>query len=187
MSENASPLITLTVLFAHMTRYFMAADLLAFARTPMSGTLHDAANRAASLKWCKIAEGDTDTEPLAHLMLDSYHGTIDDQGETIIEARSEVAKLFANEYGVFDRDTSIVCEAADHLASATIITRIRNIPFVAFSMTAPSHKRQGLARAGLTRVMKSLAERREHKLRLMVTKGNTPAETLYTSLGFVAE
>jgi ribosomal protein S18 acetylase RimI-like enzyme len=52
-------------------------------------------------------------------------------------------------------------------------------------MTAPDDKRQGLARAGLTRVMRTLALRGEQKLHLVVTPSNQPAVALYTSLGFV--
>ncbi len=170
-----------------MTRYFMTADLTALARTASIANALDNAARTEVSTWRTLAEGDADAESLSVLMLESYRGSIDDQGETIVEARSEVAKLLRNEYGVLDRGSSIVCDVQGVLASATIITRIRDVPFLAFSMTAPSHKRRGLAHAGLTRVMSLLAQRGERSLKLMVTKGNTPAETLYTSLGFVPE
>jgi ribosomal protein S18 acetylase RimI-like enzyme len=60
-------------------------------------------------------------------------------------------------------------------------------PFVAFSVTAPDVKGQGLARAGLTRAINRLAAAGDPVLRLVVTQGNLPAERLYASLGFVAE
>lgn len=170
-----------------MTRYFMAADLTTFASRSASNEISSIDARASSHRWRSLAKGNADAEALAILMLNSYRGTTDDAGETIIEARSEVAKLLGNEYGMLDRTASLVCDEQGQLASATIITRIRDVPFLAFSMTAPPFKRQGLARMGLTRVMSLLAERGERSVRLMVTKGNTPAETLYTSLGFVSE
>ncbi|MFO0857430.1 MAG: GNAT family N-acetyltransferase [Phycisphaerales bacterium] len=170
-----------------MTRYFMVADLTTLDSRFASNNPSSIDAHASSHRWRTLIEGHADAEALAVLMLNSYRGSIDDAGETIVEARSEVAKLLGNEYGMLDRSASLVCDEQGQLASATIITRIRDVPFLAFSMTAPPFKRQGLARTGLTRVMTLLAERGERSLRLMVTKGNTPAETLYTSLGFVSE
>ena len=126
----------------------------------------------------------TDTEALARLMLDAYAGTIDDSGnETIETARAEVQRLMRGDYGALD-SVSRVVERDGTLASATIVTHHRGAPFIAFSMTAPSWKRQGLARSGLLHVMHALASRRERQLHLVVTKGNTPAENLYVALGF---
>jgi ribosomal protein S18 acetylase RimI-like enzyme len=132
------------------------------------------------------APSDADAEPLARLMLDAYAGTIDNAGdETIETARVEVAKLVRGDFGPFDAASSVVVERDHALASATIITRDRGEPLLAFSMTAPRWKRQGLARAGLLHVMHGLHARGECRLHLVVTAGNTPAESLYRSLGFV--
>lgn len=144
----------------------------------------------------------TDAEPLAQLMFDSYRRTIDDAGETLDDARSEVAKLFRGDFGTFDIAASLVvaqdrgrsaADVADQsapLASATLITRDRTKyatgeAFLAFSMTAPAVKRQGLARAGLLHAIHILHARGESRLHLVVTRANTPAVRLYESLGFV--
>lgn len=140
-----------------------------------------------------------DAAGLARLMLDAYAGTIDDEGASLEDAQSEVAKLFAGEFGAFDAEASLVVERAGTgtLASATLITRNTGsmkgpigLPigvgeaFLAFSMTAPADKRQGLARAGLIAVMARLHRRGEARLHLVVTRGNVAA-VLYESLGFV--
>lgn len=133
-----------------------------------------------------------DADPLAHLMLDSYRGSVDDNGETLEDAKRDVAKLLAGDFGATDYGASVVVEHAGDLASATIITRDRVAPpplapgeaFLAFSMTAPTWKRQGLARSGLTHAIAILRSRGEPRLHLVVTRTNTPAVALYRALGF---
>lgn len=134
-----------------------------------------------------------DAPMLALLMYESYRGTVDDAGETHDDARGEVAKLLAGDFGAVDWGASLVCASKAGLASATIITRDGVAPpplalgeaFLAFSMTAPHAKRQGLARAGLLQAVATLRARGEHRLHLVVTRANTPALRLYESLGFV--
>lgn len=142
---------------------------------------------ATAYEWDHIARAPRadDAEQLAVLMYTSYRGTTDDAGETLDDARGEVRKLLTDQFGLFDATRSAVYEMDGALGAATILTRWRDAPFVAFSMTAPEWKRRGLARAGLVRAMRALAADGESIVRLIVTDGNTPAESLYTSLGFV--
>jgi ribosomal protein S18 acetylase RimI-like enzyme len=128
-------------------------------------------------------------------MLDAYRGTIDDGGETLDDARNEVSKLFSGAYGTLD-DASRVWRhrTSNMLVSATVITRDAlgskggsptHEAFLAFSLTHPTHQRQGLARMGLMHAMQTLRTRGEQRMHLVVTQGNTRAEALYTSMGFI--
>jgi ribosomal protein S18 acetylase RimI-like enzyme len=134
----------------------------------------------------------SDAEQLAALMLDSYRGTVDDEGETIDDARRVVAALIAGEFGTADWDASVVFEREGRVVSAALVTRDRVAPpplvageaFLAFSMTAASEKRRGLGRAGVMRVVEILRRRGEPRLHLVVTRANVPAVTLYLALGF---
>jgi len=128
-----------------------------------------------------------DATAIAELMLAAYRGTIDDEGETPQETLDVVRRLFAGEFGAVLWNISEVTERAGRLVAATMCTVWQGRPFVAFMVTAPECKRQGLARAGLTRAINRLAAAGDPLLRLVVTAGNTPAEMLYASLGFVAE
>ncbi len=133
-----------------------------------------------------------DAEALATLMYDAYRGTIDDTGETREDTCVEVEKLFRGDFGALDIPASLVVERDGKLASATIVTRDRTKyatgeAFVAFSMTAPEWKRQGLARLGLLHVISLLRGRGEPRVHLLVTCENTPAVRLYESLGFVVK
>ncbi|MCY2967085.1 MAG: GNAT family N-acetyltransferase [Planctomycetota bacterium] len=127
-----------------------------------------------------------DRQDLADLMLAAYRGTIDDSGETIDDARAEIDRLFAGEYGEFLPDCSEIIERDGKLVSATLVTRYQGKPLLAFSFTAPHWQRCGLARAGMLRAMDRLCGQGETELGLVVTSGNKPAEALYASLGFRA-
>ena len=126
-----------------------------------------------------------DAEGLALLMHAAYAGTIDDEGETLEDTRAVVAQYFAGEFGPPMPAVSEVVQRDGELVAATLLTQWWRGPFVAFMITAPHAQRQGLARAGLTRAMNRLADGDEPWLRLVVTAGNTRAEALYASLGFV--
>jgi hypothetical protein len=105
-----------------------------------------------------------DAERLARLMLDSYRGTVDDGGETLDDARREVTKLIAGDFGSVDWEASVVVERDGQLSSATIVTRDRVAPpplrageaFVAFSnvkpeLPSPSARPRGPSRIGNAR------------------------------------
>ncbi len=126
----------------------------------------------------------SDAEQLAALMLAAYRGTCDEQGETIDDARLEVARLFEGEYGDLIPDCSEIVVRGSDLVAATLVTMWKGTPLLAFSMTHPACKRTGLARAGIGRCMESLRNTGHDELRLVVTRGNTGAERLYESLGF---
>jgi len=125
-----------------------------------------------------------DAPKLAALMLDAYRGTVDAGEETAGEALVEVLKTFDGEYGAFMRSCSRVVQHDNELVSATLLTRWKDRPFVAFAMTAPGWKRRGLARASMINAMQEVLARGDDKLGLVVTVTNTPAFNLYQSLGF---
>ncbi len=122
---------------------------------------------------------------LGTLMHRAYLGTIDYEGETIEDAIAEVRKTFAGEHGALMNACSTLIERDRNLVSATLVTRWRDSPFIAFSMTDPLFKRRGLARACLISSTNKLAAAGERELRLVVTLANEPAMALYESLGFV--
>lgn len=130
---------------------------------------------------------DDEVEALGSLMYRAYFGTIDYDGETEEQATAEIAKTIAGEYGVFDRESSRVCEHEGRIASAALVTRWEGRPFVAFTMTRPELKKQGYGRACMAGAMRALSSRGEDKLRLLVTVANLPAVALYESLGFAFE
>jgi GNAT superfamily N-acetyltransferase len=126
--------------------------------------------------------GPEDLEALAELMLEAYRGTIDYEGETIVEARDEVSGYLAHDplldhsRMVFDGSTA---------ASAVLLTTWRDEPFVAYVMTRPERKRQGLARTVLLDALTSVRTGGWSCVHPFITDGNVASEVLFASLGAV--
>ena len=153
-------------------RSFMAASLAVLPETSLEG-LH--------------APTEADKPALARLMYEAYEGTIDYEGEDITQCLAEIEKTYSGDYGAFNLECSRLANVAGTLASAALLTRWQDRPFVAFSMTAKSFSGRGLARACLLSAMRALRESGESEVRLVVTLANTPAFALYQSLGFRIE
>ncbi|MBU6412892.1 MAG: GNAT family N-acetyltransferase [Planctomycetes bacterium] len=126
-----------------------------------------------------------DAALLADLMFSSYRGTPDDEGGDRAAALAEVHSTLSGTYGPFDFVASEIIIINDIAASATLVTHYQSDILIAFSMTAPIHTRQGLARAGLVRTLHRLREAGHTNAFLAVTDANTAARHLYQSLGFV--
>ena len=82
---------------------------------------------------CAVAPGTrpfaaADAQALARLMLDSYRGSVDDGGETLDDARRDVGRLLAGDFGTVDWGACTVVERQGTLASATILPRDRAAP-----------------------------------------------------------
>jgi ribosomal protein S18 acetylase RimI-like enzyme len=129
---------------------------------------------------------DHDAEAIAVLMFEAYRGTIDaEPTDTLDTARSEVATTLEGGYGDPMPEASFLVVEGDRLVSASLVTRWRDHPLIAFTMTMPDRAGRGLARAALTRSLTALADAGEDHVDLAVTDGNEPAQHLYETLGFV--
>ena len=152
-------------------------------RIPMSLKLQ---TQTSDKQWpCRCVES-TDADDLAILLHAAFRGTIDDEGETHADARKEIDKTFAGEYGLWLPECSFVLEQGEFLASACLISWYEPsaAPFVVFTMTRPEYKGQGMARYLLKRSINALIAQEYSHLELLVTDGNKPAQALYASLGF---
>ncbi len=154
------------------TRAFMRAELVGNAQ-PTTSAIRSVTSE--------------DLASLASLMYRAYIGTVDYDGETPEQSEEEMRKTFEGEYGPFDPECSTLIEREGQVLSATLITRFQGRPFVAFSMTDPSVRDQGLARSCMLAAMAALRSRHETELRLVVTLANAPAVALYSKLGFEIE
>lgn len=126
-----------------------------------------------------------DSPILAQLMFDAYRGTPDDEGGDLAAAIAEVQSTLSGAYGPFDYAASEVIVRDGMAASATLVTHYQSDILIAFSMTAPSHKRQGLARSGLIRTLHRLRNAGHAEAFLAVAQNNEIAKHLYESLGFI--
>ena len=122
----------------------------------------------------------SDRDALAELMLDAYVGTIDYEGETLQEARHEVASWFEEQPLL---DHSYCAIVAGQLSSAVLVSERRSMPFIGYVMTRASQKHRGLARLVTQTSLNSLIHGGHERVVFFITAGNTASEALFSSLG----
>lgn len=123
-----------------------------------------------------------DVDALATLLLNSYKGTVDDEGETIAEAR-EFAECALTENTLFEASWLVV-DRSELPLCAIVIQRWRGEPLVGFVITDSNYKNCGLGRNLVQRAMLSLRRMGEAVAVAFITEGNSPSERLFARLGF---
>lgn len=120
-------------------------------------------------------------------MVSAYRGTVDDEGETEVEALAEIEKTMKGGYGDWLQDYSIGTWIDESLASAVVVTMFENLPLYAFCVTRGGYKRRGHCERLMRRSLGLLYRRRFPKAHFFVTASNKPAEKLYRKLGFTPD
>jgi len=129
-----------------------------------------------------------DIELLGELMLSAYLGTIDYEGETLQETIAEVQKTLQGGYGPFLAFCSFIIEREKRAISASLITYFPKFstPLLAFSMTHPDFKNQGMATFLIRKSINTLLSLGYDELSLVVSVENSPARYIYEKMGFQA-
>lgn len=127
----------------------------------------------------------SDAEGLAELMLDAYRGTIDYDGETLDDSRSEIASYF-DESDLPPLPQYSWVLATDEIIAACLVSYwpARDRPLIAYVMTRALAKGQGYAARLVVASLRDLAEAGYAEARAVITEGNTPSERLFARLGF---
>jgi ribosomal protein S18 acetylase RimI-like enzyme len=141
---------------------------------------------------CARAPQPADAPALAALFHSAYRGSLDDDGETLADWQTRMTQFMRGDFGapmwsVSELRPDPSSNGLRALQAATLVSLCQAQPLVLFVATAPGLRRQGLARAGLTRTINRLAAGDEAFVRLVLTEGNAPATGLYESLGFRPE
>lgn len=126
-----------------------------------------------------------DHAALAQLMLDAYRGTPDDDGETLADAEQAVAHYW-RELNPLPDCSWVVPGPAGRLYAACLIGWYPDwrAPIVAYSMTHPDVKRQGLAIHLVRAALAALSDQGYTQVYAVITVGNTASEQLFQRLGF---
>jgi ribosomal protein S18 acetylase RimI-like enzyme len=128
-----------------------------------------------------------DAAALAALMMSAYRGTVDDEGETEVEALAEIEKTMKGGYGDWLQNYSLGTWIDESLVSAVVVTVFENLPLYAFCLTRDGDKRQGHCERLMRRSLGLLYGRQFPKAHLFVTASNQPAGKLYRKLGFTPD
>ena len=128
----------------------------------------------------------SDVHSLGVLMLEAYQGTIDYEGETLQDAVSEVQATIDGKYGLFLNECSFLIEEGERILSACMVTwsERMQLPLLAYSMTHPAVKNQGMATFLIKKSINALHAQRYREVYLVVTEGNEAAQHLYKKIGF---
>lgn len=124
---------------------------------------------------------------LGDLFFDAYQGTVDDEGETVEQARMEANATLKGEYGSVIWEASFVLAEQDRMAGVSLITLHENKPLLAFSAVKKVSQRSGVASCLIAHSVTALSRDGYDSLRLFVTKTNSPATALYRKLAFKIE
>ncbi len=129
---------------------------------------------------------DADTAVLAGLMMDSYIGTIDYDGETLQDAVKEVEGYFASKTGQALLDCSWLCLSGEELASACLVALRpdRPGPSISYLMTRSRWKNKGMATIVLDKALGSITDQGHKKVHAFITEGNRPSEAIFNHFGF---
>ena len=123
---------------------------------------------------------------LAPLFLSAYHGSVDDEGETLQDWEEIIEDIKADKFGERIDDASFVIHENGELTSGIVIGLEDDYPYIISLVTLPSCQRQGLA-TKLTLLASKVLKEKYKKLVLYVNENNKNAITLYTKLRFISE
>lgn len=130
-----------------------------------------------------------DREALGRLYFESYDPGI--ACDTLAEAIDDIQASFDGEYGRLLEDASVVAIDGSVLVGAVLTVHrppwegLADCPLIIELFVDRGHRRRGIGKHLIERVVKSLAESGEHQVSLRMAVDNRPALALYDSLGFV--
>jgi len=125
---------------------------------------------------------DVGREALAQLMLDAYRDTIDYDGETMVEARAEIADLFDEGDPILDASFSL--HIGGTLSAAIVAIPFEAAALIAFVMTRPEFTNRGCAARLVQRCITALGAAGMPRVHAFITEGNGPSVTVFTRAGF---
>ena len=144
-------------------------------RLDRSGAMH------AAIEHAFVRPSDVGTEALASLLLDAYRGTIDDEGETIVEAREAIAFML-------DRCVPACSWVSVHddgrPAGLSFVAVVDGIHYIDPVVVHADGKRRGLGRRLVEASLDALGRDGVEVVGAAITDGNTASEALFASLGF---
>ena len=119
--------------------------------------------------------------------MDSYKGTIDYDGESIVEAISEVESYFSRKDSLAMPAASTLAFKGDRIVSCCLVSKWekRDDPLIGYIMTLAEFKHLGLGAYVSAKSMMKVAALGYGGACAVVTEGNVPSERLVSSLGFV--
>ncbi|MGI9649249.1 MAG: GNAT family N-acetyltransferase [Acidimicrobiia bacterium] len=122
-----------------------------------------------------------DRMALADLMMDSYIGTIDYDGETHDQAVEEVDGALGGEALL---SQSLLAVRDGVIQSAVLVNKANKDAFIGYVMTRAAVKGEGLASALLDLSAEAIWKAGYERITAWITEGNGPSEAIFLRAGF---
>lgn len=119
-------------------------------------------------------------DALAALMLDAYRDTIDDEGESLNDARDAIDHYFAS---IVRPHSFVVLDGADPVAFSFVLI-VSDTHYIDPVAVASAQKRRGVGSAVVRMCLGSLANAGVTEVGATITDGNVASERLFIGLGF---
>jgi GNAT superfamily N-acetyltransferase len=124
-----------------------------------------------------------DGPALGRLAHAAYRDSVDDNGEDEAWHVADLTAALAGRYGRLMEPVSRAVPVDDRLVAAAVFTWVDELPLLAFCLTHPDHRGNGLATRLITHAARELDAEGYREMHLAVTATN-PARALYERLGF---
>lgn len=134
--------------------------------------------RSSERETRRVLGGDRDV--FAALMLDSYRGTIDDEGETVDDALEAVDQYVSR----ILRAHSFVVTEYDRVIAMAFTVIFDGVHYVDPIVVAADRKRSRIGHDAVSLLLESLAGEGVTEVGATITDGNVASERLFLGLGF---
>ena len=120
---------------------------------------------------------------LTSLLLESYAGSVDDEGEGEIEVQAALKEYLERTDHPQRRDLSVVIWFKETPVAACLVsdTDEADVALISYIFVAPNWKQKALGRGLLLSVLVRLKENGTDKATAWIMKGNKPSERLLAS------
>jgi len=135
----------------------------------------------------RIGDLPEDLHNLATVMLNSYRGTPDYEGEDIDDTLIALTETINGKYGAVIRDASLVAYADNQIIAGLITVLEDAEPLVALVFTVPEYAGKGIASSLIAAAGERLGGLGYATMGLVVNVENDRAEKLYKHLGFTEQ
>ncbi|MFD1887627.1 GNAT family N-acetyltransferase [Paenibacillus wenxiniae] len=125
-----------------------------------------------------------DLSHVSHLFYESYHNTVDDEGETPAEWEQELQQVKDGKYGPVLYDLSFNLYAAEQLIGSIVCSKFKGIHLILYIIISPVYRGRRLSKVLLRETIRSARQSQLDSLYLVVTDSNVAATRTYDAIGF---
>lgn len=122
----------------------------------------------------------------ATLLFTAFHGTVDDEGETVDDWIHEWQGMVSGKYGALLHDMSFALYDKQELIGCIVCSEFKGVPLILYVAVAPDYRGKRYAAALIEKVLEAGVNRAFPAVYLVVSNDNESAVKAYQRIGFTA-